>query len=155
CGPRARAGASGGWERTPAPAAIDPFNPATTSLKLSNVPNAIRRTLPPLGAFGLTLSKCLKPAGYLSSPNSDNPCFQSSACSCARAEAPRNGAPNRSRIGDKAARTPVRTTDRRVRRKETSAGTTPMTHALAGLCPILGGWARTCARSDHHFAITL
>jgi hypothetical protein len=34
--------------------AIEPFNPATTSLKLSKVPSAIRRTVPPFGAFGLT-----------------------------------------------------------------------------------------------------
>src|SRR5262249_60890766 len=100
-------------------------------------------------------SECLKAPGYLSSPNSDNPCFHSRLLSCARADAPRNGAPNRSRTGDKAARTPVRTTDRRVRRKETSGATTPVTHALAGLSPIWDGGARTCARSDHHFIITL
>ena len=41
-------------EIMPAPAAIEPLSPATTSVKLSNVPSAIRRTLPAFGAFGLT-----------------------------------------------------------------------------------------------------
>ncbi len=36
------------------PAASEPFTPEVTMLKLSNVPIAIWRTLPPFGACGLT-----------------------------------------------------------------------------------------------------
>ncbi len=41
-------------EIIPAPIATDPLSPATTSLKLSNVPNAIMRALPVFGAAGFT-----------------------------------------------------------------------------------------------------
>ena len=36
------------------PDAIEPFTWATTRLKLSKVPKLVRRTVPPLGALGLT-----------------------------------------------------------------------------------------------------
>src|SRR3954454_8639847 len=54
------------------PAAMVPFTPETTRLKLSNVPKPPRRTAPPFGASGLTYSKRLKPAGYFSCPNSES-----------------------------------------------------------------------------------
>jgi hypothetical protein len=38
----------------PAAAANKPLRPATTWLKLSNVPSAARRKVPPFGACGLT-----------------------------------------------------------------------------------------------------
>src|SRR5579884_1869132 len=57
-------------------AARVPLTPATTMLKLSNVPSAICRAIPVFGAPGLTYSKCAKPGWYLRSPNSDSPCRQ-------------------------------------------------------------------------------
>src|SRR4029077_4550048 len=48
----------------------------TTWLKLSKVPNAICRAVPPFGASALTYSKCLNPAEYFKSPNDDTPCRQ-------------------------------------------------------------------------------
>src|SRR6516165_11404537 len=58
------------------PAASEPLTPATTVLKLSKAPSAICRAVPPFGASALTYSKCLNPAGYFKSPNSDTPCRQ-------------------------------------------------------------------------------
>src|SRR6516225_1896579 len=56
--------------------ASEPLTPATTPLKLSKVPDAASRTVPPFGASALTYSKCLNPAGYFRSPNDDTPCRQ-------------------------------------------------------------------------------
>src|SRR6516164_7888716 len=58
------------------PAANEPLTPATTVLKLSKVPSAISRAVPPFGASALTYSKCLNPAEYFRSPNDDTPCRQ-------------------------------------------------------------------------------
>src|SRR6516162_4303125 len=58
------------------PAASEPLTPATTALKLSKVPNAFSRAVPPFGASALTYSKCLNPAEYFRSPNDDTPCRQ-------------------------------------------------------------------------------
>src|SRR5215469_13853823 len=58
------------------PAASEPLTPAITALKLSKVPSAISRAVPPLGASAFTYSKCLNPAGYFRSPNNDTPCRQ-------------------------------------------------------------------------------
>src|SRR6516164_7540998 len=58
------------------PAASEPLTPATTLLKLSKVPDAASRAVPPFGASALTYSKCLNPAGYFRSPNDDTPCRQ-------------------------------------------------------------------------------
>src|SRR6516165_10859639 len=58
------------------PAASEPLTPATTVLKLSKVPSAICRAVPPFGASALTYSKCLNPAEYFRSPNDDTPCRQ-------------------------------------------------------------------------------
>src|ERR1700751_3632494 len=58
------------------PAASEPLTPATTVLRLSNVPSAISRAVPPFGASTLTYSKCLNPAEYFGSPNDDTPCRQ-------------------------------------------------------------------------------
>src|SRR3972149_10770545 len=66
------------------PATSDPFTPATTWLKLSKVPNAIWRAAPPLGAFGLTYSKCLNPAGYFRVPKSDRPWRQTGSAWASR-----------------------------------------------------------------------
>src|SRR5215469_571549 len=63
------------WIRS-MPAASEPLTPATTALKLSKVPNAVSRAVPPFGASALTYSKCLNPAGYFRSPNNDTPCRQ-------------------------------------------------------------------------------
>src|ERR1700716_2527922 len=133
--------------------ATEPLRPATTSLKLSKVPNAIMRTTPALGAFGLTYSKCLNPAGYLSSPNSDRPCRQSGGCAAAGVAS--SDIPKRSRMGDKAARAPVRTTDRRVRRKETSGAKQRQITDVSQLCPILDGPAPSGRRHTRDQAITL
>src|SRR5215472_8517138 len=56
------------------PAASEPLTPATTVLKLSKVPSAISRAVPPFGASAFTYSKCLNPAEYFRSPNDDTPC---------------------------------------------------------------------------------
>src|SRR3954452_8715873 len=77
------------------PAAMVPFTPETTRLKLSNVPKPPRRTAPPFGASGLTYSKRLKPAGYFSCPNSESAWRHSFSSACAallRASGPIVGA---------------------------------------------------------------
>src|SRR6516165_10832782 len=56
--------------------ASEPLTPATTPLKLSKVPDAASRAVPPFGASALTYSKCLNPTGYFRSPNDDTPCRQ-------------------------------------------------------------------------------
>src|SRR5947207_9612094 len=58
------------------------------SLKLSKVVRAtvpIMARRPAFGASGLTYSKCLKSAGYLSSPKADSPCLPLSAAALAAA----------------------------------------------------------------------
>src|SRR6516162_6495092 len=56
--------------------ASEPLTPATTPLKLSKVPDAASRAVPPFGASALTYSKCLNPGGYFRSPTDDTPCRQ-------------------------------------------------------------------------------
>src|SRR6516165_3276281 len=58
------------------PAASEPLTPAITLLKLSKVPDAASRAVPPFGASALTYSKWLNPAAYFRSPNDDTPCRQ-------------------------------------------------------------------------------
>ncbi|MNG31909.1 hypothetical protein D3C84_1177990 [compost metagenome] len=55
------------WRKFGVVTGLEPLN--VYGLRVSNVPNAMARKVPPLGACGLTQSKWVNLAEYLSVPN--------------------------------------------------------------------------------------